>query len=148
MNQIYAFLAFDFNVYSILNKFYHMFVKNVYIFRNLPVEEKERQWTDCCCTIIGAVFALTIFIIACASFNRSTLASMQTISIRSTTLPKALGNSVIWIFPTSLSSISDSLSTLKYNGIASPPAHLQVSLSNAQLAQVVQESLAHTEHKV
>lgn len=47
-----------------------MFAKNVYSFKNLPVEEKQRKWTDCFCTIIGAIYALTLFIIACAAFNR------------------------------------------------------------------------------
>ena len=115
-----------------------MFVKNVYIFRNLPVEEKERQWTDCCCTIIGAIFALTIFILACTSFNRSTPSYMQTISIRSIIPQKALGNCVIWTFPTSLSSISDNLSTPKYNGIASPPVPPPINPFNALQVQVVQ----------
>lgn len=59
-----------------------MFVKNVYTFRNLPVEEKERMWTDCCCTILAAIFALTLFIIACASFNRSIPCPTQTTSTR------------------------------------------------------------------
>ena len=70
-----------------------MFVKNVYTFRNLPVEEKERKWTDCCCTIFGAIFALTLFIIACCTFNRGTPPSTQTTSTRSTTPPIAMASS-------------------------------------------------------
>ena len=54
-----------------------MFVKNVYAFGNFPVEESQRKWTDCICTIIAAIFALTLFILACCSFTRSTLPPIQ-----------------------------------------------------------------------
>lgn len=48
-----------------------MFRKNVYTFKNFPVEERERKWTDCCCTIIGALFALTLFVLSFIFFTRS-----------------------------------------------------------------------------
>ena len=49
-----------------------MFKNNVYTFKAFPVEERQRQWTDCCCTIIGALFALTLFVVACFSYTSCT----------------------------------------------------------------------------
>ena len=71
-----------------------MFVKNVYTFRNLPVEEGERRWTDCLCTIISAIFALTLFILACCTFNRCTNCVTQRITSTSTTRWSRLGRHV------------------------------------------------------
>jgi len=34
------------------------------------VEERNRKSTDVCCTIIGALFALTMFIVACTMWNK------------------------------------------------------------------------------
>jgi len=47
-----------------------MFKNNVYTFRNFPVEEKQRKWTDCCCTILVALFALTLFILSFCLFTK------------------------------------------------------------------------------
>lgn len=47
-----------------------MFDEKVILPEQLPVKEKQRKITDCCCTIVGAVFALTMFIIACVLWNR------------------------------------------------------------------------------
>ena len=74
-----------------------MFAKNVYSIRNLPVEEKERKWTDCLCTIIGAIFALTLFIIACCSFNKRTSFTIQNISCKSTIQLNPQENCATWI---------------------------------------------------
>lgn len=43
--------------------------------------------TDVCCTVVGAIFALTMFIIACVLWNRGKSAIIQPISIKST-IPK------------------------------------------------------------
>ena len=94
-----------------------MFVKNVYTFRNLPVEERERMWTDCICTIIGAVFALTLFIIACASFNRSIDMDMKIIFTKLIIRLKVLENCVTLTFPITPLYISDNLLIARYNGI-------------------------------
>ena len=93
-----------------------MFVKNVYTFRNLPVEERERMWTDCICTIIGAIFALTLFIIACASFNKSIDLDMKIISTKLTTQLKVQENCAILTSPITLLSISDNLLIVRCNG--------------------------------
>jgi len=47
-----------------------MFRNNVYSFKNLPVEDKERKRTDCICTICSALFALTLFILSFIFFRR------------------------------------------------------------------------------
>lgn len=54
-----------------------MFKNNVYTFRNFPVEEKERKWTDCICTILAAIFALTLFISSFVIFKKCTPALTQ-----------------------------------------------------------------------
>jgi hypothetical protein len=48
-----------------------MFKNNVYTFRNFPVEEKERKWTDCLCTILAGTFALTLFVLSFFIFTQS-----------------------------------------------------------------------------
>lgn len=50
-----------------------MFDEKVILPEQLPIKEKERKITDCCCTVIGAIFALTMFIIACVVWNRGIL---------------------------------------------------------------------------
>jgi len=47
-----------------------MYKNNVYTFKNLPVEERQRKCTDVCCTIITAIFALTLFILSFSLFTR------------------------------------------------------------------------------
>lgn len=56
-----------------LHKFYRMFRNNVYTFKTLPIEEKQRQWTDCCCTIVTALFALTLFVLSFVFFQKGTV---------------------------------------------------------------------------
>ena len=48
-----------------------MFRNNAYTFKNFPVEEKQRKWTDCFCTICTAIFALSLFILSFIMFHRS-----------------------------------------------------------------------------
>lgn len=114
-----------------------MFVKNVYTFRNLPVEEKERKWTDCCCTIIGAIFALTLFIIACCMFNRGTPLYIQITFTKSTTPPTAKENSATTISKMLPSSILKPTLTPQSNGIAWPSALLRERQFNAPTTAVL-----------
>lgn len=44
----------------------------------LPIQEKHRKSTDIICSVIGAAFALTLFITACVLWNRGTLLIIQT----------------------------------------------------------------------
>lgn len=48
-----------------------MFRHNAYTFKNFPVEERQRKWTDCFCTICTAIFALSLFILSFIMFHRS-----------------------------------------------------------------------------
>lgn len=55
-----------------------MFEQKLNSFSQLPVKgnkyaksEKDRKCTDCLCTIIGAVFALTLFVLAFVFMNPS-----------------------------------------------------------------------------
>lgn len=43
----------------------------------LPYPEKNRKSTDVCCTWIGAIFALVLFLLACIWFDRSKFKFMQ-----------------------------------------------------------------------
>ena len=47
-----------------------MFDEKVVYPTQFPVEERNRKTTDVCCTIIGAIFALTMFIVACTMWNK------------------------------------------------------------------------------
>lgn len=47
-----------------------MFDEKVVVPEQLPIQEKNRKSTDVCCTIIGAIFALTMFIVACCMWNK------------------------------------------------------------------------------
>ncbi len=47
-----------------------MFRNNVYSFKNLPVEEKQRKRTDCFCTICSSIFALTLFILSFVFYHK------------------------------------------------------------------------------
>jgi hypothetical protein len=47
-----------------------MFDEKVLYPTQFPVEERNRKSTDVCCTIIGAIFALTMFIVACTMWNK------------------------------------------------------------------------------
>jgi hypothetical protein len=47
-----------------------MFDEKVILPEQLPAQEKSRKITDCCCTIVGAIFALTMFIVACCMWNK------------------------------------------------------------------------------
>ena len=57
-----------------------MFDEKVILPEQLPIKEKERKITDCCCTVVGAVFALSMFIIACVLWNRGTPKLIKAIS--------------------------------------------------------------------
>lgn len=48
-----------------------MFDEKVLYPSQFPVEERNRKSTDVCCTIISALFALVMFIVACSMWNRS-----------------------------------------------------------------------------
>lgn len=108
-----------------------MFAKNVYSFRNFPVEEKERKWTDCCCTIIAAIFSLTMFIIACASWNRSTHPHIQITIFRLTIPPKHQENYATMTYLTTHTSSSSIPTTRQTNGTASVNVPPPVNNSNA-----------------
>ena len=73
------------------------------------------MWTDCCCTVIAAVFALTLFIIASFSFNRRTPLPIQTITTRSTTQYRAQDNFASSTYPHSHSSSSPTPTTSPLN---------------------------------
>lgn len=47
-----------------------MFDEKIILPEQLPIREKQRKITDCCCTIVAAAFALTMFIVACVLWNR------------------------------------------------------------------------------
>ncbi len=47
-----------------------MFADKIFSPAEVPIPEKSRKRTDCCCTIIGALFALTMFIAACCFWDR------------------------------------------------------------------------------
>lgn len=61
-----------------------MFRNNVFTFKNLPVEEKLRKRTDCCCTIVGAILALTLFILSFVLFRRGIIKIIQQTITKST----------------------------------------------------------------
>ena len=41
-----------------------------------PFNYEKRKSTDVCCMIIGAIFALTMFIVACCMWNKGTVLSL------------------------------------------------------------------------
>ena len=52
-----------------------MFDEKVVFPEQFTVRERNRKSTDVCCTIIGALFALVMFIVACTMWNRGILLS-------------------------------------------------------------------------
>ncbi len=48
-----------------------MFDEKVLYPTQFPIEERNRKSTDVCCTILGAIFPLTMFIVACTMWNKS-----------------------------------------------------------------------------
>lgn len=50
----------------------------------IPLDERRRSSTDICCTIVAALFALTLFAVAIINFNRGTPSYMQKRQTRST----------------------------------------------------------------
>lgn len=46
-----------------------------------PVDDSKRWSTDVCCTIVGAIFALTLFILACVFFSSGKCGNMQVLLI-------------------------------------------------------------------
>ena len=47
-----------------------MFDERVLHPRKFTIHDQERKSTDVCCTIIGAIFALVMFIVACTMWNK------------------------------------------------------------------------------
>lgn len=47
--------------------------EKIFIPTQLPIPEKNRVCTDIFCTILGAAFALTLFIVACVTWNKGNL---------------------------------------------------------------------------
>lgn len=47
--------------------------EKIFIPTQLPIPEKNRVCTDIFCTIIGAAFALTLFIVACVTWNKGNI---------------------------------------------------------------------------
>lgn len=108
-----------------------MFRNNVYTFKNLPVEEKLRKRTDCCCTIIGALLALTLFILSFVLFRHIAVVIQPTIT-RSTTLPIAMAILATTTTKTPHTSILPTLTTSQPEGIAYRPAPTTGKPSNAR----------------
>lgn len=79
-----------------------MFDEKVILPEQLPVKEKERKITDCCCTIVGAAFALTMFIVACVLWNRSNPSIIQLISNKFTMLKQDLDTNPVLSMNTSI----------------------------------------------
>lgn len=50
-----------------------MFDEKVVYPEQYPIQERNRKSTDVCCTILGAIFALTMFIVACCMWNKGTI---------------------------------------------------------------------------
>lgn len=48
-----------------------MFDEKVLYPAQFPVQERNRKSTDVCCTILSAIFALVMFIVACTMWNKS-----------------------------------------------------------------------------
>lgn len=71
-----------------------MFDEKVIYPTQFPVEERNRKSTDVCCTIIGAIFALTMFIVACTMWNRGissiTKITLKRLSLASTPTERVL----------------------------------------------------------
>lgn len=109
-----------------------MFRNNVYTFKNLPVEEKLRKRTDCCCTIIGALLALTLFILSFVLFRRGITMLIQPTITRSTTLPIAMAILATTTTKTPHTSILPTLTTSQPEGIAYRPAPTTGKPSNAR----------------
>jgi hypothetical protein len=55
----------------------------------IPIPESKRVSTDVICTIIGALFALTLFVLACIFYKSGKCSSMQTPSTQPTTTSPA-----------------------------------------------------------
>ena len=74
-----------------------MFDERVLHPRKFTVHDQERKSTDVCCTIIGAIFALVMFIVACTMWNKgnSTLTQIDSKTIFSNSTPQAMGMPVI-----------------------------------------------------
>jgi hypothetical protein len=49
-----------------------MFDEKVVYPEQYPIQERNRKSTDVCCTILGAIFALTMFIVATTMWNKGT----------------------------------------------------------------------------
>jgi hypothetical protein len=49
-----------------------MFEEKVLLPSHLPLPDRNRKSTDIICTIIGAAFALTLFIAACVMWSKGT----------------------------------------------------------------------------
>lgn len=50
-----------------------MFDEKVLYPEKFVLHNEKRKSTDVCCTVIGAVFALVMFIVACTMWNKGTL---------------------------------------------------------------------------
>lgn len=121
-----------------------MFKNNVFTFRSFPVEEKERKWTDCCCTIIAALFALTLFILSFFIFSSRTPTLTQITTTESTSpsmTPAAPASTNRPMRPTSISSTS---TTSPPRNTASRSARPPIPHSPAQQNTPVLESSALT----
>ena len=65
MLKIYLTLLFWFRIFGCLTK-------RFFIQLNSQWRKRNRRSTDVCCTIFGAIFGLTMFIVACTMWNRGT----------------------------------------------------------------------------
>lgn len=121
-----------------------MFKNNVYTFRNFPVEEKERKWTDCICTILAAIFALTLFISSFVIFKKCTFDIMQLTSCSPTSQLMILELPACWIKPTPRTFTSKISMISHRKNIASNNAQQLERHSGAPTRIPVQGLSAHT----
>lgn len=66
--------------------------------RTIPIPENKRVSTDVLCTIIGALFALTLFVLACIFYRSGKPALTQppsTLPISTSLEPQALSKAMI-----------------------------------------------------
>lgn len=54
-----------------------MFEQKVLSSNQLPLPDNQRKSTDVVCTIIGALFALAMFIVACVMWNKCIISLIQ-----------------------------------------------------------------------
>lgn len=103
----------------------------MYTFKNFPVEEKNRHKTDCCCTIVSALFALTLFILSFVFYHRGISGLTQRTITRPTTPPMTRVKPAATIYLHNPIFISRTLMTFHQAGIVYLVVQTPASLSSA-----------------